>query len=1100
MEKPVFGSQETVIRTLRNPVPVIFDLTNEAHVVPTDAEGNNGNYTGCGTTVVVYGGSVDETTSWNVSAVSSLGVTGILSGYTYTVSNMTTDTGYVDITVSRIGYESLTKRFSISKSKNGIAYWINSSVGAIQKSQAGEYTPATITFSAICAVAAGSVSDYAGRYVISETTDGTNWIIKYTSANNEISKTYTPSSDIKALKVQLFLAGGTTYKLDEEIIPIVSDGMPGADGADGADGINARAVNLTSDVLAFTYDTAGASPTPSSATIIANALNTQGTVYYEFFKNDVSVKNTTSNTYTYTPQSSYSSMPDKIEVQIREGSSTGAVLARDQITIIGMKAGSHGLSISMSNEAHVVPSDSSGNVTDYSNSGTIIKVYEGSSALTYVTSLVNSSFVISSVDVSPIGKITVGTITGTSTTSAIVGDHSDMDAATDLVVLTYNITAKRSDGLTVPLVVTQSISKSKQGTAGADGADGADGIDARTVNLTSEALAFTYNTAGVSPSPSSVTITANVLNTQGTVYYEFFKNDVSVQNTTSNSYTYTPQSNYTSMPDKIEVQIRENASTGTVLARDQITIIGMKAGSHGLSIVSSNEAHVVPSDNNGTVLDYSNSGTTIKVYEGSSALTYVTSLVNSSFVINSIDDSPVGKITIGTVSGSGTDSAVVGNHSNMDISTDLVVLTYNITAKRSDGLTVPLVVTQSISKSKQGIAGTRTAILRMYKWSATEPTTFPSGTSTYTWSTGTFTTPSTPNNWTINPSAAVAGQTLWECHVIYTDTDTSATSIVTWNTSTAYPVGTAGILTPGYLGKYDSAHPETHNNEDWWLVYDTDDSPIQRGIYYDNLGTITRISAVSGQTGYTTDQKLLAKLQAVIGDAAWCEKNGYGLVVNYGISIYFDSIAAVTAFIQNLFAQNIVLGTTGYIKSSNFATDPTGFPSAGFRLTHSTGVLEAVGAKLDIAEVRGVKWSSPVQLGSGLSISGIGYPALAALNSTDVAFIDSANDSLRVYRWNGSSWAQVGSGLTISGAGSAALAALNSTDVAFIDSVNDSLRVYRWNGSSWAQVGSAGSISLSGGIPALAAMNGTDVPFIDNSNDSLRTYRFGFALATPYHP
>jgi hypothetical protein len=77
---------------------------------------------------------------------------------------------------------------------------------------------------------------------------------------------------------------------------------------------------------------------------------------------------------------------------------------------------------------------------------------------------------------------------------------------------------------------------------------------------------------------------------------------------------------------------------------------------------------------------------------------------------------------------------------------------------------------------------------------------------------------------------------------------------------------------------------------------------------------------------------------------------------------------------------------------------------------------------------------------------------------------------------------------------------MNSTDVAFIDSGNDALRVYRWNGSSWAQVGSAGSISLSGGIPALAAMNGTDVAFIDSGNKSLRTYRFGFALATPYHP
>ena len=122
-------------------------------------------------------------------------------------------------------------------------------------------------------------------------------------------------------------------------------------------------------------------------------------------------------------------------------------------------------------------------------------------------------------------------------------------------------------------------------------------------------------------------------------------------------------------------------------------------------------------------------------------------------------------------------------------------------------------------------------------------------------------------------------------------------------------------------------------------------------------------------------------------------------------------------------------------------------------------------------------------------------------DSTDVAFIDSGGiESLRVYRWNGSSWAQVGSGLSISGIGYPALAALNSTDVAFIDSVNDSIRVYRWNGSSWAQVGSAGSISLSGGIPALAAMNGTDVAFIDSSNKSLRMYRFGFALATPYHP
>jgi len=36
---------------------------------------------------------------------------------------------------------------------------------------------------------------------------------------------------------------------------------------------------------------------------------------------------------------------------------------------------------------------------------------------------------------------------------------------------------------------------------------------------------------------------------------------------------------------------------------------------------------------------------------------------------------------------------------------------------------------------------------------------------------------------------------------------------------------------------------------------------------------------------------------------------------------------------------------------------------------------------------------------SGLTISGTGTPALAALNSTDVAFIDNSNKSLRMYRF-----------------------------------------------------------------------------------------------------
>lgn len=128
--------------------------------------------------------------------------------------------------------------------------------------------------------------------------------------------------------------------------------------------------------------------------------------------------------------------------------------------------------------------------------------------------------------------------------------------------------------------------------------------------------------------------------------------------------------------------------------------------------------------------------------------------------------------------------------------------------------------------------------------------------------------------------------------------------------------------------------------------------------------------------------------------------------------------------------------------------------------------------------------------GSGLSIAGIGNIAIAALTSTDVAYIDSTNDQLRTYRWNGSIWAQVGSGLTISGITTPGLAALSSTDVALAATGLGELRTYRWSGSTWSLVGSG--LAITGmGVPRLDALNSTDIAFWDGTTiDEIRTYRF----------
>ena len=102
-----------------------------------------------------------------------------------------------------------------------------------------------------------------------------------------------------------------------------------------------------------------------------------------------------------------------------------------------------------------------------------------------------------------------------------------------------------------------------------------------------------------------------------------------------------------------------------------------------------------------------------------------------------------------------------------------------------DEMIVPIV--------NDGATGARTAVLTMYRWSAASPTAYPGGTaSTYTWANGTFTDPGTLNGWSRTPPAKVAGQTLWGISKTYTDTSTTATSSVTWNSTSPFAIGYVG--------------------------------------------------------------------------------------------------------------------------------------------------------------------------------------------------------------------------------------------------------------------------------------------------------------------
>lgn len=104
------------------------NLSVETMTVATDTDGNNGSYSNCKTSISVMYGIEDVTSDVSITCVPSDGIEYSinLQDKTCSITNMTYDNGYVDISASYIvtidGVEKTlidTSRFSVSKSKQG---------------------------------------------------------------------------------------------------------------------------------------------------------------------------------------------------------------------------------------------------------------------------------------------------------------------------------------------------------------------------------------------------------------------------------------------------------------------------------------------------------------------------------------------------------------------------------------------------------------------------------------------------------------------------------------------------------------------------------------------------------------------------------------------------------------------------------------------------------------------------------------------------------------------------------------------------------------------------------------------------------------------
>ncbi len=287
---------------------------------------------------------------------------------------------------------------------------------------------------------------------------------------------------------------------------------------------------------------------------------------------------------------------------------------------------------------------------------------------------------------------------------------------------------------------------------------------------------------------------------------------------------------------------------------------------------------------------------------------------------------------------------------------------------------------------------------------------------------------------------------------------------------------------PKYLGRYDHAHPSSYNSGDWWTVYDTDDDPIQRGVWYSNSGTPTRITTSSAMN-------LQAKLASAIGDIAWAEAQGtYGTSADYGIESVFQSLGAVSAFIEtlaakqafieSLFTNQIEVPDGGRIRyftgegvqrraveladeSVSWIDTPDTTPATNEQLRGRIGRLGVGAAVLMDGEFYAnldTEWSaeSTVYDGSDINDISAAYHSSFA-HGTRIAYFRNASDGYLVERvWNGSTW---GSEAIINNAESHGPAYVQDEDgnlrAAYITAAG-TLVERVWNGSTWGSEGEVG--------------------------------------------
>lgn len=231
-----------------------LQLSNDMQTITSDADGNIPVFPTVTTTAKVMYGSSDITNDCSYTATKSDSVTGSwdVDTHTYTVTVLSADNGWVDIKAVYLNNLAVTKRFTVSKQKQGTdgkpgrTYIIEPSCNVLKRGSDKVISPNFITFKAYYRDGDSAARvPYKGRFVVEETVDGSTWKTIYASSTDEDTVTHylysilTNSSgqavassngstigiprDVTNVRCKLYASGGTTTLMDMQSVAVVID-------------------------------------------------------------------------------------------------------------------------------------------------------------------------------------------------------------------------------------------------------------------------------------------------------------------------------------------------------------------------------------------------------------------------------------------------------------------------------------------------------------------------------------------------------------------------------------------------------------------------------------------------------------------------------------------------------------------------------------------------------------------------------------------------------------------------------------------------------------------------------------------------------------